>query len=491
MNFFKQTLASLIGTLTGLFLFVTLGASGLVIMLMAFTSVDRSPTVKDKSILVFDLSIQIQDTEPPITLRDILSDEDKSIISLRNVIQNIEKASQDDRIVGIFIDGSEGSGVNGYATLTEIREALTKFKKTGKKIIAYDESFSEPEYYLNSVADTLILNPMGSIEMNGLGTQPLFWTKALEKYGIGVQVVRVGNYKSAVEPFIRENLSTENREQLQVLFDNIWGNFLTTVGKSRQLSPQNLQEIADNKGFLNAQEAQKMKLIDEVAYRDQVLTKLKNLTDSKEDSFSQISLANYSDVSVLAVPKKSSNNKIAVVYLDGTIVDGQGTREEVGASRFTRLLRRIRQDEKVKAVVIRINSPGGSATASDIILREIQLIRDQKPVIISMGNVAASGGYWIATGGQHIFAESNTITGSIGVFGMLFNIQEIANNNGITWDSVKTAKLADLGTATRPKTAQELAIYQTYVNQIYDLFLSKVSQSRHLPKAKVAAIAQG
>jgi protease-4 len=218
---------------------------------------------------------------------------------------------------------------------------------------------------------------------------------------------------------------------------------------------------------------------------------LKKLTDSKEESFSQISLDDYSDVSVLAVPKKSSDNKIAVVYLDGTIVDGQGTIEQVGGNRYARLLRRIRQDDKVKGVVIRINSPGGSATASDIILREVQLIREKKPVIISMGNVAASGGYWIATGGQHIFAESNTITGSIGVFGMLFNIQEIANNNGITWDSVKTAKLADLGTATRPKTAQELGIYQTSVNRIYDLFLSKVSQSRHLPKAKVATIAQG
>ncbi|MGK7885084.1 MAG: signal peptide peptidase SppA, partial [Crocosphaera sp.] len=184
-------------------------------------------------------------------------------------------------------------------------------------------------------------------------------------------------------------------------------------------------------------------------------------------------------------------NKIAVVYLEGSIVDGVGTREQIGGSRFARILRKIREDEQIKAVVIRINSPGGSATGSDIILRELQLIQQTKPVIISMGNVAASGGYWIATGGEHIFAQPNTITGSIGVFGLLFNIQEIANNNGITWDVVKTAKFADLGTATRPKTEQELAIYQKSVNRVYDFFLEKVATSRNLSKEKVASIAQG
>ncbi|MEA5509526.1 signal peptide peptidase SppA [Crocosphaera sp. UHCC 0190] len=491
MNFFKQTLASLIGTLAGLFLFATIGVSGLVILLITLASFESGPTVKDKSVLVFDLSTPIQDTEPPVTFREVFSDQDKSVITLRQAVKSIEKATQDSRIKAIFLDGSNSSNGSGYATFTEIREALVKFKETGKKIIAYDVTLSEQEYYLSSLADTLIINPMGSIEINGIGVEPLFWKNALDKYGIGVQVVRVGSYKSAVEPFTRSTLSPENQEQLSVLLNNIWGDFLNTVGSSRKLSPQGLQTIANTQGVLDPKEAQKAGLIDKIEYRDQVINQLKEITENKDESLRQISLANYIDVPVSGITEKSSDNKIAVVYVEGTIVDGVGKLQEVGGNRYANIFRKIREDDDIKAAVIRINSPGGSATASEIILREIQLTQAEKPVIISMGNVAASGGYWIATGGQHIFAQPTTITGSIGVFGVLFNLQKIANNNGITWDSVKTAKLADLDTATRPKTEQELAIYQKSVNQIYDLFLDKVAKSRNLSKEKVAKIAQG
>ncbi|MGK7954065.1 MAG: signal peptide peptidase SppA [Crocosphaera sp.] len=491
MNFVKQTFASIIGTLAGLFLFATLGVSSLVILLIGLASVDTEPTIKDKSVLTLDLSIEIQDRESLVNFRDILSDRQRSVLTLSQVIKTIEKASKDDRIKAIFLDGSNASGGSGYASFADIREALKKFKESGKKIIAYDVNVSEQEYYLTSLADTLIVHPMGLMELNGIGIEPLFWTGAFNKYGIGVQVVRVGEYKSAVEPYVRTELSPENREQLEVLLGNIWTNFLQEIGESRKITVDNLQKIADTQGVLFPKDAEQLKLIDYVDYRDKAIATLKEITENTEDSLRQISFNQYVDIPVRGISDRNSNNKIAVVYLEGAIVDGIGNREQIGGTRFARILRKIGKNEQVKAVVIRINSPGGSATGSDVILREIQLIQEAKPVIISMGNVAASGGYWIATGGEYIFAQPNTITGSIGVFGVLLNIQEIANNNGITWDVVKTAQFADLGTATRPKNGQELAIYQKSVNRIYDLFLEKVANSRNLSKQEVASLAQG
>jgi protease-4 len=494
-QFLKQTFASLIGTLVGLFLFVALGASGLVLLLFTVVSRDDSATVQNKSVLVFDLSTQIDDTKSPATLAKVFAGEETNIMTLRQVLDSINQATQDSRIVGIFLDGRRQTGsINGYATLKEVRAALERFRAAGKKIIAYQIESREQNYYLASVADTIVFNPAGLMEMNGLGVQPLFLKGALEKYGIGVQVVRVGKYKSAIEPFTRQNLSPESREQTQALLTNLWGDFLTTVGKSRQLSPSKLQAIADRQGIFNPEEARTSGLIDRVAYLDQVIADLTTLTgkDGKGDrSFRQISLETYADTALKKARNPSSRNKIAIIYAEGTIVNGQGNRGEVGGDRFAKALRKLRQDEEVKAVVVRINSPGGSATASDIILRELQLIRAQKPVIVSMGDVAASGGYWIATGAEEIFADANTITGSIGVFGLLPNIKKIASDNGINWDVVKTGRFADLNTITRPKTEQELALYQKYVNQTYDRFLDTVAESRQLPKEKVAQIAQG
>jgi protease-4 len=496
-QFLKQTFASLIGTLAGLILFFVLGTSGLVFLLVTASLKEESPSIKDGSVLVFDLGTQIKDTTSPRTLlREAISEETTSTLTLRQVLEAIEKATQDNRIVAIFLDGRGGNANNGYATLTEIRTALEKFRAAGKKIIAYNEELNEKNYYLASTANHLILNPMGVLEINGLASQPLFLTGALEKYGIGIQVIRVGSYKSAVEPFTRKNFSPESREQTQALLSDIWNNFLAVVSKNRQLSPQNLQAIADNQGFLNSQQARNSKLIDRVAYFDEVLADLQEISGDREgeedNSFRQISLKNYLDVPLKNF-SKSSKNKIAIVYAEGRIVNGQGDirEEEIGSERLTKQLRQLQQDKAIKAVVLRINSPGGSATASEVILREIQRVRAQKPVIVSMGNTAASGGYWIALGGDRIFADADTITGSIGVFGLLPNFEKIANNNGLTWDLVKTAKLADITSVTRPKTTQELAIYQTYVNQTYNLFLEKVAQSRKLAKAEVEKIAQG
>ena len=489
-QFFKQILSSLIGTIAALLLIVTIGASGLIVLLLLLSQ-DGSPTVKDKTVLVFDLATKIRDTEPTITLSQAFSQEEQPTLTLKQVLKNLDKARQDPHITAIFLDGRNSSGARGSATSSEIRQALEAFQKAGKKIIAYGVDWDERDYYLTSIADEVILNPIGMMEMNGLGAQPLFYKGAFEKYGIGVQTVRVGNYKSAVEPYTRASLSPENRQQLETLIGGIWQNFITTVASSRKISPTQIQAIADNQGLLSAQEAKSKGFIDQIAYWDEVLAKLTTLSAKEEQTFRQIDLASYSDVAVKSVPEKSSANKIAVVYAEGAIVNGDGTFETVGGDRFSRELRKIRNDDEVKAVVLRINSPGGSATASEIILREIQLIKAEKPVIISMGDVAASGGYWMATGGQHIFADPNTITGSIGVFSLLFNTEKIGNNFGLTWDTVKTAKLADLSTSVRPKSELEIAIYQQTVNKIYDLFLDKVSQSRKIPKEKVAEIAQG
>jgi protease-4 len=491
-QFFKQVFASFIGSLAGLIFFSILGTTGLVVLLVSVALKDTSPVVKDKSMLVFDLSMEIKDTPPASSLSQVLKSDDGKSMTLRQVINNIEKATEDKRIIGIFLDGRK-SGEYGYANLTEIRAALEKFHAAGKKIIAYGVGWSEKDYYLASVADRVILNPLGEIEINGLSTQQMFLSDALKKYGIGVQVVRVGSYKSAVEPFIRQNLSPENRQQLQGLLSDLWGNVLSTISKSRKVTTQNLQAIADNQGILNSEEAKKAKLIDQVAYLDEVIVDLKKFTgnDKKsQQSFQQISLETYAEVAAKKTDK-SSENKIAIVYAEGEIVNGQGTSNQVGGDRFAKELRNIREDKDIKAVVLRINSPGGSATAADIILREVELIQRKKPVIVSMGNLAASGGYWIATGAEHIVANDNTITGSIGVFGLLINLQDIAKNNGITWDGVKTGQFADLGASTRPKTEKELAIFQKSVNQVYNLFLDKVARSRKLSKDKVAAIAQG
>ncbi|MCW5314614.1 signal peptide peptidase SppA [Nostoc sp. KVJ3] len=498
-NFIKQTFASLVGTLLGLIIFGGLGTTGLFLLILTATSSkDTGPSVKDKSVLVFDLSMKITDSEPSSSevLQNTLSGVDDERISLHKVVETLEKARRDPRIVGIYMDATSTSQVSnvGYASLKEIRKALEEFRASGKKIVAYGSDWSKKEYYLSSVADSIVLNPLGLMEINGLSSQPMFLAGALQKYGVGVQVVRVGKFKGAVEPFILTKLSPENREQTQKLLDDVWGEWRTAVGASRKIEPNQLQAIADSQAILEANQAKTNGLVDRVEYPDQVVTDLKKLTDSDKNdkTFRQISLNSYAQVSGKSLGvERNSKNQIAVVYAEGEIVDGKGDDGQVGGDRFAKIFNKLRQDKDVKAIVLRINSPGGSATAAEVMQREVKLTREVKPVVVSMGDVAASGGYWIASDSNRIFAEPNTITGSIGVFGLLFNGQKLANDNGISWDSVKTARYADSQTVSRPKSPEELALYQRTVNHIYDMFLNKVSQGRKLPEQKVAEIAQG
>ena len=499
-DFLKYTCASLLGTFLGLLLLSGVGLGGLVLLIAvaASSSKDSGPQVKDKSVLVLDLSLNITDSKPnrstSAAIQDVLSDESGDAVTLRTVLDAIESAKKDPKIVGIYLEGSSDSSSSGFANLKEVRSALQRFRDTKKPIFAYQMDWNERDYYLGSVANTIAVNPYGSVEINGFSSQSMFLTGALEKYGVGVQVTRVGKYKSAVEPFLLKKMSPENRQQTQKLLGDMWGEYLKTIGPNRKLTVPQLQAVADNGGTLMADEALKSKLVDKVVYFDEIATELKKLTgtDRENKSFKQISLKNYARVAEDNNSNRANKkNQIAVLYAEGEIVDGEGGPTQVGGDRIALEMRKIREDDDVKAVVLRVNSPGGSVTASEVIGREVALTGKKKPVIVSMGNLAASGGYWISMGSSKIFAEANTITGSIGVFGMLFNAEKLAANNGLTWDVVKTARFADINTVSRPKNPQELANIQRIVDRIYDRFITKVADSRKLPKNKVQEIAQG
>jgi len=496
-DFFKYTFA----TLAGIILFCTLGIAGLTALFVAIASSSRDtgPQVEADSILTFDLSEEITDSsaaaEPRAIIGAALSGGSRgNSIPLRTAIESIRRSTTDDRIKGLLLYGSiqpTGSG-SGFATLREVRQALEAFRQSGKPIFAYDDvQWQEKDYYLASVANTVLLNPSSLLEINGFSSETTFLAGALQKYGVGIQILRVGKFKSAIEPLTRSQSSPEAKAQTQALLTDLWNEFTSAAAKSRKLTPQQIQTIADRQGMLMPEQAKSAGLIDKIAYEDEIVAELQGLTGQEKGSetLRQIDLSNYA--AALSPHRQFSGNQVAVIYAEGDIVSGEGNTGQIGGDALARLLRKMRQDDNVKAVVLRVNSPGGSATASALVAREMSLTKAKKPVIVSMGTYAASGGYEISTNASQIFASPTTITGSIGVFGILPNVQGLANSNGITWDTVKTAQLADSDTLSRPRTPEELAIGQRIVDRIYDQFISLVAESRRLPKAKVAEIAQG
>jgi protease IV len=498
-QFLKQALASTVGSLISLTLFSAISLTLFTVIIGAvihnFSTTDEAVKVPDKSILTIDLSESIVDLNPGKTIKEAFSGEEiPRLTELKSVLNAIDAATKDKRILAIYLDGGGGKQVNstGFATLKEVRTALERFRASGKKIIAYNIDMDKRDYYLSSVANQIFINPMGSIDINGFRSETMFFKNAFDKYGIGVEVVRVGKYKSFGETWSLDKFSPAARQETQQLLNNLWGDFKVSIGTSRQLTPDSIQKIADERGVLTASQSMSNKLVDRTAYADEVLLELKKISGADEEdnaAYRKISIDDYAEVANKIT--KTSSRKIATIYAQGNIVNGEGGNGQIGGDSLARQIRELRLDKDVKAVVLRVNSPGGSALASDIIQREVRLLQKEKPVVVSMGDVAASGGYWISTYSNKIFAESNTITGSIGVIGINFNYQKLANNNGITWDVVKTSKLADSSTIARPRTPQELAISQQMVNDIYDNFLNKVSESRKLPKNKVAEIAQG
>jgi len=504
----KNFFTSMLGALVALVIFAVGGALLFVGFVGAIAAMNQHKVDLERgSYLVLDLSSAITDAPPIIDFRALGSDR-RPTLQLRTVTRCLRAAATDDRIAGVFIKGDEppAGGGPGYAVLKEVRAALNQFKASGKPVRSYLTFATTRNYYLASAADDLAIDPYGLIFMPGLATEPMFVAGAFEKYGIGVQVTRVGKYKSFVEPFTRKDMSPESREQTQKLLDDIWGGLIGDMAAARHLKPAAIQATVDAEGLIRPEAAKAAKLVDRIAYRDEIIDEMKKLTgrSSSHESFKQIGIVAYSKIArdLAESPGKKGHDssvgaghpgRIAVVYAEGDLVDGEGDDPgEIGGTRFSRELRQLRQDPSVKAIVLRVDSPGGTASAAEAIQREIRLAKKAgKPVIVSMGTYAASGGYWISAYGDRIFAEPTTITGSIGVFGIQFDAKKLANDFGVTFDSVKTGKFADAVTITRPKTPEEMAVFQHMVDWAYDQFITKVAEGRNLKRDFVEEIAQG
>ena len=414
-------------------------------------------------------------------------------LGLNTILKNIDKAKNDDNIKGIYLNLK---GLNtGIASVEEIRNALAKFRESGKFIVAYSDYYSQKTYYLASVADQIYLNPAGGMDFVGLSAQLMFFKNALEKFGIQPVIIRHGKFKSAVEPFMLDKMSQANRKQTETYINSIWNKILNDISSSREISPQRLNEIANNLELKNPQTAIDLGFITGVLYYDEIMELLKNkVNEKKVKDIDFVFLRQYNKV-----PKKKkegekglAKDKIAIIYAQGEIVTGKSSEGKIGSETLSEAIRKARKDNKVKAIVLRINSPGGSALASDIIWRETVLAKEKKPLIVSMGDLAASGGYYIACAADTIVASENTLTGSIGVFGLMFNIKKLMNEKiGITFDKVNTNKYSDIGSAYKDMSEEENTFIQNSVEETYDTFISHVAKGRGMTKAEIDSIGQG
>jgi protease IV len=555
-NFLKTILA----TVLGLTIFSAIGAGALALLAFSLAQRTEEPLrLTKKTVLVYDLSTNLTDSPAQSDLsvaETIVNGPTEIPLTLRSFAQTLKAAAEDPKVAALYLQSSGGLST-GYASLKEVRRALELFRKSGKPIVAYGLNWSEAEYYLGSVAQTLAINPAGEVEINGFGAEVQFYAGAFQKYGVGVQVARVGQYKSAVEPYLRTGLSPQSRQQMKELLGDLWTDYLKTIGQARKLPDATLRTIVKERGSFLAAQAKEQRLVDTVIEEDELIAKLRSLTEDKskpkdkeskdkdskgkdskgkdskgkdsknkesqdkdskdkeskgkaskdkdskdskteaigtdpdEPDYPSISLRGYAAIAQQdQFSQEPEGDRVAIVYAEGEIVNG-ADRQSIGSDRLVETLRSVQKDENVKAVVLRINSPGGSATAASLIGREVERLAQQKPLMISMGDYAASGGYWIAAPGQLIFAEPTTITGSIGAYGLSINVQKIANSNGITWDSVTTEPFANSNTITRPKTDRELAINQAAADSIYDRFIKLVADGRKLPIDRVKGIAQG
>jgi protease-4 len=453
---------------------------------------DQLTKVKDNSVLHVKLDHDIPDrtSNNPFENFNFQTFKATESLGLDKVLSSINNAKTDDKIKGIYLDLTSIGG--GMATLEEIRNALVDFKKSGKWIISYSEIYTQGTYYLASVSDKIYLNPAGIVEHRGLSAELMFFKNALEKLEVEMQIIRHGKFKSAVEPYMLEKMSDENREQYELLLNTAWGSMIKEVAKSRKLSIDKLNELADEMKIQDAKIAKAEGLVDETFFKDELLSALGSKLNLKEgDEINYITLIKYSKSFKTKVAKKNKN-EIAVIYASGEIRSGESENGIMGSETISAAIREARLDDNVKAIVLRVNSPGGSALASDVMWREVVLAKKAKPVIVSMGNVAASGGYYIACAADKIIADEKTITGSIGVFGVIPNAQGLMNNKlGITFDRVKTNKHSDLMSVFKPLTGDERDIIQLGVEKIYDDFITKVADGRGMTKEQVDSIGQG
>jgi protease IV len=493
-HFFSTMFASLLGSILAAIILFFIGFL-IIIAVASSTSNEENAQIEKHSILNLDFTAKITDKEPssPIDGFSLYNMRTDHSIGLKTILDNIAKAKTDENIDGIFMNLSSLNVE--LSNIEEIRNALLDFKESKKFIYSYADDYSHKSYFLASISDKIYLNPVGELQFIGLGVQVLFYKKVLEKFGIEPVIIRHGKFKSAVEPFMLDKMSEANKEQLLSYVGSAWGQMLKGISKERNIEVARLNQIADNLLISSANSAVSEGLIDSLAYYDQVIEKLQNKTKAnKEDDLKLVTLSKY-----IKVPKSRSKDekglakdKIAVIYATGEIVMGSGDGTNIGAESLSKMIKEARKDEKTKAIVLRVNSPGGSALASDIIWREMELARKTKPVIVSMGSTAASGGYYISCAADTIVAEPTTLTGSIGVFGLLFNIEKLLNDKiGINVDRVNTNKYSDLGSATRQMKPEEQAFIQKSVEEIYTTFISHVADGRGMTIQKVDDIGQG
>lgn len=488
-EFFKYLFASMLGFFLSM---VIIFIICFVIIVGAISSIDSDKTVvvTNNSVLFLNLDQAITERTPknPFGSLPIVGSEEKDGIGLNDFIKAVQKAKTDDNIKCIYLNVSSPNA--GYATLREVRNALIDFKKSHKKIIAYSEVYTQGAYYLASVADKVYLNPEGALEFKGFSSELTFFKGTLEKVGVEMQVIRVGNYKSAVEPFILDKMSDYNRKQVTAYVGGLYNTFLSDIALSRNIQKDSLYAIADNYKVQQPQDAVNFKMIDALKYKDQILEELKGLSGrTRGENIRSVSINDYAKNNT---DTGEGKDKVAVIYANGEISGGEGSDNQIGSERISRAIRKARLDDDIKAVVLRVNSPGGSALASDVIWREIVLTKKEKPVIASFGDVAASGGYYIGCAADSIFVQPNTITGSIGVFGIIPNFQNLMTNKlGITFDGVKTGKYADIMATNRPMTEGERFIIQNELNRIYSGFVSRVADGRKKSKAYIDSIGGG
>ena len=491
-EFIKFMFASFLGTLLTIIILMII----LFGMIAGIASLAEKEEVKLKANTVLQINwktpIYDRASDNPFEQFDFATMQPNRPLGLNVILKNIEKAGNDPNVDGIFLNMEEVQA--GVGTLDEIRNKLMEFKKTGKFIVSYANGYDQKAYYLASLADEIYLNPDGFMLFKGLNAQLVFLKRMLDKLDIDIQVVRGpdNKYKSAVEPLIYEKMSDANREQMEALLNSIWGKMILDISKSRGISIEDLNKAADNLDLVSADKAVELKFIDGLMYEDEILDKLKEKTGITGDSkLRSVTFGKYAGVKSKKA-KKSTKNRIAVVYAQGDIVQGKSEPNSIGSETMAKALRKARLDDKVKAIVFRVNSPGGDALASEIIRREVVLAKKEKPVIISMGDVAASGGYWISVSADYIFAEPTTITGSIGVFGIIPNFKGLFNDKlGITFDNVKTNKNADFIDVMKPLSEYQYKKIDEEITKIYNKFVNLVATSRNLGAEYVDGIARG
>ncbi len=487
----KNFLSSLLATITGLVIMTVL-VFIIFMGIIASSTSKEAVEVKENSLLVAKFNAQIKDraNEDPFSLLfsgNFMYDE---IMGLNQILKDLEKAKTDENIEGIFM--KLGAVSAGIATLGEIREAMIEFKESGKFIYAYSDAYTQKSYYLASVADSVFMTPEGMFLFNGMSAEVMFYKDALEKVGVEMQVIRHGTYKGAVEPFLRNDLSPENREQIESYVGALWGKIVEDISESRGMSVEKLNQIADELTTIDSEQLVKTGMVDGLIYYDEMLTLMKEkLGVEEEDDLEAVSLKSYKDAPVKE-KKEYSKNKVAVIYAMGSVVDGNAGEGYISSERISKAIRKARRDKSVKAIVFRINSGGGSGSASDVIHREVMLAAKEKVVVASMGDVAASGGYYIAAPADTILAGPATITGSIGVFGLFPNVQKLMNDKiGVTTDVVKTNENSNILTAMDPLDPNERVIVQKMIDDFYVKFVTIVAEGREKSYDEIDAIAGG